>query len=337
MTKVSVIIPAYNAMRYLPQTLDSVLQQTFTDYEVIIVNDGSSDSIMEWAPQSKDSRIRLITQSNQGVSAARNTGFVNSQGEYIAFLDADDLWVPEYLEKQVEYLDKYVNVGVVYTWTKLIDELGNSINRIFASHASGMIWKELLTKDVISTGSSAMVRRQCIENVGAFDAQLAYAEDLDFWLRITQQYEFGVIKEPLVYYRQHPYNVTKNRKKMMHGLQTVYERAFATAPLDMLYLRNQAYASLFIGFAWLAIDDKDIKTAIKYRKQAFLHYPFVSFKESYFRLNLAIFMMRLFGNEGYNGVRNLTRYFKRIILNFTKHIDKPDALLRVLLKSFNAS
>jgi glycosyltransferase involved in cell wall biosynthesis len=314
MIKVSVIIPAYNAMQYLPETLDSVLLQTYTNYEIIIVNDGSSDSIVEWAPQYKDSRIRLITQVNQGVSAARNKGIENSTGEYIAFLDADDLWAPEYLEKQVNYLDNYPHVGVTYTWTKLIDEDGNSINRVFASHASGMIWKKLLGNDVISTGSSAVVRRQCVNKVGGFDIQLAHAEDLDFWLRIAKEYEFAVIKEPLVSYRQHPYNVTKNREKMMRGLQTVYERAFTAAPLDILYLRNQAYARLFVGFAWLAIDDEDIHKASKYRNQAFLQYPFVCFNEKFIRLNLAILMMRLFGNKGYDGVRNLTRIFKLLML-----------------------
>jgi glycosyltransferase involved in cell wall biosynthesis len=323
MTKVSVIIPAYNAMRYLPQTLDSVLQQTFTDFEVVIVNDGSSDNIVEWAPQLKDSRVRLITQVNQGVSAARNNGIANSTGEYIAFLDADDLWAPQYLEKQVNYLDKHPHVGVVYTWTQLIDEFGNPINRIFASHASGMIWKELLGKDVISTGSSAMVRRRCLDNV-SFDTQLAHAEDLDFWLQIAQNYEFGVIKEPLTSYRQHPYNVTKNRDKMMRGLHTVYEKAFATAPLDILYLRNRAYAGLFLAFAWLAIDDGDIQTATKYRKQAFLHYPFACLNESYLRLSLAIFMMRLFGNQGYNGVRKITRDFKRLMLGFANNMSRQN-------------
>lgn len=111
---------------------------------------------------------------------------------------------------------------------------------------------------------------------------------------------------------------------MMRGLRTVYERAFKEAPLDILYLRNQAYASLFLGFAWLAIDDRDIKTATKYRKQAFLHYPFACFRESYLRLSLAIFMMRLFGNQGYNGVRNLTRDFKRIMLIFGNNMSKQN-------------
>ncbi|MBF2064474.1 MAG: glycosyltransferase family 2 protein [Calothrix sp. C42_A2020_038] len=324
MPKVSVIIPAYNAMRYLPQTLDSVLQQTFTDFEVIIVNDGSSDTILEWAPELRDSRVRLITQINQGVSAARNQGVANSTGEYIAFLDADDLWERTYLEKQVDYLDKHSNMGVVYTWTKLIDEFGNPIKRIFASHAEGMIWQELLGNDVISTGSSAMVRRHILEGVGGFDTQLAHAEDLELWLRIAQKYQFGVIKETLVSYRQHPYNVTKNRDKMMQGLSTVYEKAFATAPLDALYLRNQAYASLFLGFAWLAIDDEDIQTAIKYRKQAFLHYAQVCFDERYLRLSLAILMLRLFGHRGYDKVRSFTRDFKRLMLGVDNNMSKQN-------------
>ena len=101
MSKVSVIIPAYNAMNYLPQTLKSVLQQTFTDFEILIINDGSSDDIVEWSSQISDSRVKLISQINQGVSAARNTGIRNAQGEYIAFIDADDLWEPTKLEKQV--------------------------------------------------------------------------------------------------------------------------------------------------------------------------------------------------------------------------------------------
>ncbi|MCJ8280869.1 MAG: glycosyltransferase family 2 protein, partial [Rivularia sp. ALOHA_DT_140] len=127
MPKVSVIIPAYNAMGFLPETLESVLQQTFTDFEILIINDGSSDDIVEWASKISDSRVRLITQINQGVSAARNTGIRNSQGEYIAFLDADDLWEPTKLEKQVNCLKANPGVGLVYTWTTFIDQFSQPI------------------------------------------------------------------------------------------------------------------------------------------------------------------------------------------------------------------
>lgn len=102
MPKVSVVIPAYNAMSYLPETVASVLNQTFEDYEVIVVNDGSKDDIKIWIAQLADTRIKLISQENQGLSGARNTGIAHAQGEYVAFLDADDLWAPTKLEKQVQ-------------------------------------------------------------------------------------------------------------------------------------------------------------------------------------------------------------------------------------------
>jgi glycosyltransferase involved in cell wall biosynthesis len=317
MPKVSIVIPAYNAMRYLPKTLDSVLQQTFNDFEVLIINDGSSDAIIEWVSKNTDTRVQLITQSNQGVSAARNTGIASAQGEYIAFLDADDLWESTHLEKQVSYLDNNPTIGVVYTWTQLIDEYDRPTGRIFASHASGMIWQELLEKDVISTGSSAMVRRICLDSVGGFDTELAHAEDLELWLRIARQYQIGVIKEPLTMYRQHPHNTTKNREKMLHGLRMVFEKAFATAPIEILHKRNNAYASLFLGFAWLAIDDRNTKQAAYYRKQAYLHHPQVCFTERYMRLNCAIAMLNLFGSQGYDTLRNITRNLKQQISGIT--------------------
>lgn len=317
MPKVSVIIPAYNAMRYLPKTLDSVLQQTFSDFEVLIINDGSSDTIIEWGAKITDTRVQLTTQSNQGVSAARNAGITMMQGEYIAFLDADDLWESTHLEKQVSYLNNHPAIGVVYTWTQLIDECDRATGRLFASQAEGTIWQELLENDVISTGSSAMVRRCCLDSVGGFDTELAHAEDLELWLRIAQRYQIGVIKEPLTMYRQHPDNTTKNREKMLYGLRMVFEKAFATVPIEMLYQRNRAYASVFLGFAWLAIDDGDTKQAERYRKQAYLHHPQVWLTERYVRLSFAIAMLHFFGSQGYDSLRNLTRTIKQRILGVT--------------------
>jgi glycosyltransferase involved in cell wall biosynthesis len=121
MPKVSVVIPAYNAMTYLPETVESVLKQTFTNFEVLIINDGSSDHIMQWVTQISDSRVRLISQENQGLPGARNTGIAQAQGEYVAFLDADDWWEPTKLEKQVRCFEERPGVGLVYTWTALID------------------------------------------------------------------------------------------------------------------------------------------------------------------------------------------------------------------------
>ncbi|MFH7027665.1 MAG: glycosyltransferase family 2 protein [Heteroscytonema crispum UTEX LB 1556] len=314
MPKVSVIIPAYNAMNYLPKTLESVLQQTFIDFEVFIVDDGSCDRIVEWSSQIADSRVKLISQPNKGVSTARNTGIAYAQGEYIAFLDADDLWQPTKLEKQVNCLEKNPKVGVVYTWTLLIDEQDNPTGRIFASHAEGNVWQQLLEDDVISTGSSAIIRRTCFDNVGVFDPNLAFAEDLDLWLRIASHYPFAVVKEPLTLYRLHQQNATKNRQKMFQGLRTVFEKAFESVPLEKLYLRNRVYANMFLCIAWLAIDQGDYQQAINFRKQALLHHPQAFFFERCMRLNLAIATIRWFGPRGYDGMRSLTRNLKRLML-----------------------
>ncbi len=315
MPKVSVVIPAYNAMAYLPETLESVLKQTFTDFEVLIVNDGSSDHIVEWASQVTDPRVKLISQENQRVSAARNTGIVNAQGEYIAFLDADDLWEPTKLEKQVRCLDDQPEVGLVYTWTLLVDQQNNPTGRIFASDVEGKAWNKILENDMISSGSSTMIRRSCFDTVGMFDRDLAYAPDLDMWVRIAFHYPIAVVKEPLLRYRQLPNSFSRNRPKMTQDIRQVIEKTFQSVPLELLYLRNRCYASLIFGLAWLAIDEGDYKKAIHFRKQVFLHHPQVYFTENFMRLSLAIFMIRWFGPNGYDGVRYLTHILRQRLLS----------------------
>ena len=315
MPKVSVVIPAYNAMTYLPETLDSVLKQTFTDFEVLIVNDGSTDSIVTWASAITDPRVQLISQDNQGLPGARNTGIAHAKGEYIAFLDADDLWEPTKLEKQVQCFQENPNAGVVYTWSLLVDEYGKPTGRIFASQAEGNVWQQLLETDVISNGSSAMVRKDCFEAVGVFDHTLTSAEDLDMWLRIASQYSFAVVKEPLTLYRQYSRSMSKNRQRMFQNLQTVIEKAFKAVPFEMLYLRNRAYASITLNQAWWSLGEGDCKTAKFWRKQACLHYPQVQYSEKYIRLSIAIVLIQFFGPHGYDGFRNWTRSMYRMVLN----------------------
>ncbi len=314
MPKVSVVIPAYNAMTYLPETVESVLRQTFTDFEVLIVNDGSSDHIVQWVSELEDPRVKFISQENQGVSMARNTGIVQAQGEYIAFLDADDLWEPTKLEKQVRCLDEKQTVGLVYTWTLLVDKENNPTGRIFASHIEGNVGHKLLENDPISSGSSPMVRRSCFDSVGLFDRNLAYAPDLDMWVRIAMRYPIAVVKEPLLRYRQLPNSFSRNRQGMSKDIRTVIEKTFASVPLEQLYLRNRCYASIFFGLAWLSVDDGDYKKAIHFHQQALLHHPQLRYSEKNLRLSLAIAMIRWFGPNGYNGVRTLTRILRRRLL-----------------------
>lgn len=314
MLKVSIIIPAYNAITYLPRTLNSVLNQTFTNFEVLIVNDGSSDSIIPWANKLIDPRVKLISQTNQGASAARNTGLAHAQGEYIAFLDADDLWQPTKLEQQVRCLDQQPEVGLVYTWTALIDEKDHPTGGLFASDIEGDVWEQMVVDDPIGNGSSPMIRRSCFEKVGKFDTNLKSVEDFDMWLRVAADYPIVVIKEPLTLYRQHTTSKSKNYSRVFQNACMVIEKAFRSVPKELLGLKKCAYGNVHLGFAWLYVDQGDYKKANHFRRQSLCHNPQLRYSQKCLRLSLAIFMIRWFGPNGYDGFRKLTRYLRRLVL-----------------------
>lgn len=318
MPKVSVVIPAYNAMKYLPETVESVLKQTFTDFEVLIINDGSSDHIVQWAFGLVDPRVKLISQKNQGLPGARNTGIAQAQGEYIAFLDADDLWEQTKLEKQVCCLEDNPTVGLVHTWMVLVDEHGKSTGRVMTFNAEGDVWKQVVEKNVIAC-PSVMVRRSCFD-VGVFDRNLRSVEDWDMWIRIASRYPFAVIKEPLAYYRQLPSSMSKNCQVMEQAFRTVIEKAFHSAPKELLYLKNRSYGHANLTLAWKALQshDRDYRLALHFRASAIAHYPQLRYSWEYIRLSLAIAVMRLFGTQGYSNILALAYALRRRMLTITQ-------------------
>lgn len=319
MPKISVVIPAYNAMTYLPDTLNSVLGQTFTDFEVLIIDDGSTDHIQSWFAQSViDSRVRLISQINQGLSGARNIGIKNAQGEYVAFLDADDLWVPTKLEKQTDWLDDNPAVGLIYNWTALIDAEGKPTGRIMGGNVEGDVLQEILQHNIIDC-PSVLVRRQCFENVGLFDCTLRSVEDWDMWIRIARCYPFAVTKEPLVYYRQHPSNMSKNWQVMEQSFDQVIEKSFQTVPLKLQYLKNNSlgYANLILAWKALQSKDKDYHLASKFQQQAVNYYPQLRSSRENLRLTVAIFSLKWLGSRRYNQLLSIAYALRRPISGIT--------------------
>lgn len=298
----SIIIPAYNALRYLPETLESVLVQTFTDFEVIIINDGSYDNIVEWAVEIQDPRVKFISQENKGVSAARNLGIENAIGEYIAFLDADDLWEPTKLEKQIECFQKNSSLGLVHTEMALIDEESKSLGRKFTSNIEGNGLKSLLEQNTIVT-SSVIVRRSCLERLGNFDINLSSSEDWELWVRIAANYLIAQIKEPLVFYRQHPNNTTKNWQMLEQDLYTI-EQVFQSVPEELSYLKKRTYAYANIYLAWKALQTGYCQQAAYFRNQAIKHYLPILFSSKLMRLNLAIALLQIFGNNGFTRIQS---------------------------------
>ena len=202
---ISVIIPTFNCEKYIAQTIESVLKQTYRNFEIIVIDDGSTDNtkkVIEKFINSK--KLRYIYQKNSGQSTARNKGIDESSGEYIAFLDADDFWKSEKLEKQVDVL-KNKKIGICYTDVEFMDDKTGEIipvyrNRKHNQLRRGKIYKYLVFYNFIPF-AGIMVRKECIEKIGGFDKKIKMGDDWDLLLRLSVHYEFDYINEKLLLYR----------------------------------------------------------------------------------------------------------------------------------------
>ncbi|MEH2058127.1 MAG: glycosyltransferase family A protein [Nostoc sp.] len=271
--KVSVIIPAYNAMSFLPQALDTLFNQTFQDFEVLIIDDGSSDHIATWAAEITHPNVKLISQANQGQSVARNNGIRLSQSEYIAFLDADDLWEPTKLEKQVSAFIKNPELGLVDTWVFVVDEQDNILSKPEIYYDEGNVWLQMLELNLVMCGSSPMVRRECFETVGYFNQTIKGPEDWHMWTRIAAQYPFKIICEPLVHYRQHPHSTSRNLELMVSNIIKAIEDLFESVPLQFQWKKRRAYGRGYLYIASLAQKSNNYRQASYFFWRALLTYP----------------------------------------------------------------
>ena len=212
MSSVSVVIPAYNAERYVRAALASVLAQTHRDLEVIVVDDGSTDRTGTLCRELVDPRIRVVHQANRGLAAARNTGIRRAQGTYVAFLDADDLWHPEKLARHARHLDAAPEVGLSYSRAGYIAADGSSLGMLQSPPLGAISAARLLVDNPIRNGSNAVLRRAALDEIRLpqedatswyFDETLRRAEDHECWLRIatTTRWRIEGIPDVLVQYR----------------------------------------------------------------------------------------------------------------------------------------
>lgn len=218
MPRVSVVIPAYNHAGFLDAVAASVLAQTFDDFELIIVDDGSQDETRDVCAHlcQHDARVRYIFQDNKGLSGARNTGIRSARSDFIALLDADDLWEPTKLSKQLAVIERDATVGVVYSDCTFIDEARRTWPAVKHMELGlTTIYEELLYENVVHGSASAvLIRKECFDRVGLFDESLRSMEDWDMWLRIAAYYRFAKIPEALVHLMQHSEQMHRNTAVM---------------------------------------------------------------------------------------------------------------------------
>jgi glycosyltransferase involved in cell wall biosynthesis len=273
MVDVSVIITCYNYGRYLTEAIDSVLKQTYRNYEVIIINDGSTDNsddiINSYVIQSN--KIRYYKQNNQGQARAKNKGIQMSLGKYVAFLDADDIWKNDIIEKRL-LLFKDENVGVVFTKADYIDRTSKRVKLKLSGKylvpSRGNVTKKLIFDNFVPF-SSAMVRNECFFTIGMFDEKLEMAIDWDLWLRISTKYQFDFVGEHLLLYRVgHEGQLSRNIEKRLVCIDKILQK-FATEYPQILpwkiYYKKNSYSYYNRG---IYFSKKDLDLSNKYFKLA---------------------------------------------------------------------
>lgn len=245
MPTISVIIPAYNAERTIASTIASVQKQIFTDLEIIVVNDGSTDRTLEVLQQISDPRMKVLSYENSGVSVSRNRGIAQATGEYIAFLDSDDLWTPEKLELQLTALQQSPKAGVAYSWTYFMFE-DEKLSFVENSHSfEGNVYADLLLTNFLHSGSNPLIRREAVESVGLFDPVIKSVEDWDYYIRLAKKWDFVLVPKAQILYRQHLSSISYNIEVMQQHCLQLMEKAFETAPQEFQYLKAKSLANIY--------------------------------------------------------------------------------------------
>lgn len=224
--KVTIIIPTFNRKDYITEAIKSALNQTFSDYEILILDDASTDDTHEIIkPLLEDGRIRYICHpQNIGITANRNYGISISKGEYIAMLDSDDVWTDECkIKRQVEILDTHPDIGIIGTYTKIINEEDKVIGKIKYCCADSSIRRKMLKRNQF-TQSGVVVRKDAIEKAGFYDVNIPIWEDYELWLRIGKLFKFRNIPEFMTAYRDHRGNISKESyEKSIRTYEIIYK------------------------------------------------------------------------------------------------------------------
>ncbi len=244
MKKVSVIIPVYKVEKYIDATVQSVLAQTYKNFEILIIDDASPDKSIEICQKFTDPRIKIIHQANRGLAGARNTGIRHAQGEYLAFLDGDDLWLPEKLEKQIDHLENSPAVGVSFCRSAFIDEVGKPLGTYQMPKLKGITTPYLLCRNPVGNGSAPVVRREVFEAIKFpdnlhgnvedfyFDEHFRQSEDIECWIRISIETNWQIegISEALTLYRVNSGGLSANMLKQLDSWEKVIEKTRSYAP-----------------------------------------------------------------------------------------------------------
>ncbi|WP_299464586.1 glycosyltransferase family A protein [uncultured Gimesia sp.] len=263
--RISVITAVYNAEHFLANTLRSLLGQTYEDFEAVVIDDGSSDASLEIVERfaADDDRIRVFSQANSGVAGALNRGLRESRGEFIAFLDHDDLWKPEKLALQLDCFERDESLGFAGCYSALVNPDGHCLGWRFGSAASGDVYRKMLFCDLVGGGSVAMVRRAAFDQAGLFDPrpEIRGRSDWDQWIRIARSCTFATVEKTLVGYTRGASNYSRDYRQMVRaGAAVLAKAALGDPDLDTRTLVRARARDTF-GIFCMAFADGEFGSA----------------------------------------------------------------------------
>lgn len=301
MPTISVIIPAFNAEKTILETIQSIQAQSLADFELIIIDDGSTDCTLDILASLDEPRLKVFSYENGGLPVARNRGIERATGDFISFIDADDLWKPNKLEKQLDALNNHSDAGVAYSWTAFIDEDSNFLYAWEPVFYQGDVRPKLLVRNFISSGSNILVRRKFIEAAGKFDPQLKSVEDWDYYLTLASLCPFVVVPEYQILYRRSSQAMTSNVDTMEAANLIVIERAFQNAPPELQYLKRPSLANAYRYLAKQCLFNKLDRTGVKQARQKLKKSLFLSprilFDSETLRLLTKLLLLQFFPRQ----------------------------------------
>ncbi len=270
MNQVSIIIPTYNRAAFLLHAVQSVLAQTFQDFEIIIIDDGSTDNTAQLIHSLQEPRIRYLTQANQGVAAALNRGWRAAKGTYIGRIDSDDAWLPTLLERLVPVLERDTTLGAVYARAQGMDASGQTLPQLSGApeRFPGETLKSLVYGDFV-TPIAVIIQRAALERVGGYDESLPGTEDWDLWIRLAPYYGIAYVPEILARYRYHANNLTRagseRMTRLMQDRLRILDKFFAqqNVPSDILAIKSTAYRNVYLDWTIRSLEAKQWRNAAR--------------------------------------------------------------------------
>ncbi|WOT06334.1 glycosyltransferase family 2 protein [Shewanella youngdeokensis] len=322
--KVSVVMPIYNVEAFVEDAIKSVLAQTFTNFELILVNDCSPDSSLSLCQAFSDPRIRIVNHEvNQGLAAARNTGIRHTKGRYVAFLDSDDIWHPEKLSQHVEHLDNAPEVGISFSRSLFMDYQGNTINVFQMPQLSNISASDLLCRNPVGNGSAPVIRQETLCDIRYqptnksqphscyFDEDFRQSEDIECWLRIvaTTHWKMEGLPAPLTYYRLNNQGLSADSSKQYASWENMINKARGYAPQLLAKHENRARAYQLRYLARQAIRNNDGNEAVERIHQALKTAPSILRHETGRTVSTlaAAYLLKILPNAAYKGIESIAQ------------------------------